>query len=210
MPSATSKIHLLATSVALALVPIAGWAIDVPHVFEAGQVIVAQEVNDDFAALAQAITALEATQPGPLVMSQSSGPFTTMSTDPVPVPNLEVELTTTGRPVRVELLTAVEGGRASISMLQGGALDYGGTQLYLQRQDGVGAEWVTIASQIYGEVDAPVTIDMPPGFAVVDAPPAGTYRWRVLVDSYSEGLGGTAYVWHVRLAAQELGGPEAP
>lgn len=106
-------------------------------------------------------------------LSASSGFFTTASPTPVDVTNLSVTITTTGRPV-LALLVPDGAGLANLSTVANNLFD-----VYILR----GATVVGIAT-----LSATSSfIRVPASLVVFDAPAAGTYTYKVQVNSQSSG-----------------------
>jgi hypothetical protein len=151
---------------------------------------------------------------GGVAWSASSGTWTKSLSAYLYVDGLQVSLRTSGRPVRVELISAATNGTSTI----GGEEGSGATavcNIELERKLGrlsEGGEWVQVAafevlSRAEGNDSDDPLIRLPPSaFAHVDIPPeAGVYSFRVLADSGAEGHPSRSVMLQlVRLIAYEL------
>ncbi|MBI4954635.1 MAG: hypothetical protein HY908_21600 [Myxococcales bacterium] len=177
----------------------------VPHTFTAGETLTAADLNANFVALDGRID-------GPLVMSESSGPFATQSDTPVPLPNSTVTLDTNGGLVRLELAPDATagaqgtGGRVWVVGAGGGADPWlVGYVAFERSQDGV--TWNEVKTLVFGGAPSAVgSTLLPPGaFTHYDSPPPGTWSYRVQVYRKSNAGDLTVNVDNVRLVARELG-----
>jgi hypothetical protein len=128
-----------------------------------------------------------------LQISSSSGLATVVGTSEADVTNLSVSITTTGRPVRVELIPGgANNGQASIL---GGPATTGRMSLVLYRGATVIGTWQVVG---YGSSQISST-----WIGTVDQPSAGTYTYKIRgFMSAAGGIQGDVFYW--KLAAYEL------
>lgn len=192
------------------LVPAMAWTAAVPHPdFAAGDPISAAQMNENFAALVDQLSAVQLQAHGAIAISESSGAFQTQSDIAVAVPNAYVELDTTGGIVRLELTSAAGpyGARLWLGGTGGGNDPWLFGYVYFERSSD-GESWEVIASPDFGGVpSASGSTAVPPGaFTAYDTPSAGTWFYRVTVSDYGgAGPNSTLHVDYVRLVAREVG-----
>lgn len=123
---------------------------------------------------------------GGVAISGSSGTAATASASPVDVPNLSVTITTSGRPVRLEL--RADPATATVPSYAGGGNQ--SAYYFLRGSTAIAEMWYSPNTQI------------PPGaLSAIDAVSAGTYTYKV---QYANFAGSSATVQNVQLVAYEL------
>lgn len=139
------------------------------------------------------------------ISSGDSGAFQTISTTFVPVTNLSVTITTTGRPVRVFLLSANDTSSSNFSIFgsTGGAfLNANGDYSYLR--DSVEIARYRAGNQLQSNT-SPDNISMTLQQSVhdyIDFVPAGTYTYTFEVRIVAAGMGINVVDW--KLGAYEI------
>ena len=124
---------------------------------------------------------------GDVAISSSSGIFSTTSTAGVAVPNLSVQLWTTGRPVIVMLI-------ADTSL---------NSQLGSSQNAGAGASLAvngTIVQMCRLGANSAASYNGPTSF--IDLPPSGLQTYSIITNVVASG--GTAYWYNIRMVAYEL------
>jgi hypothetical protein len=190
------------------LVPALAWTASVPNPdFQPGDPISASQINANFAALVDQLSAVEQQSHGAIVISDSSGVFETQSDTSVLIPNNQVQLDTVGGLVRLELAPA-PGFNSRLWLIGAG----GGADPYLFayvtfERSGNGQQWEIVSDVDFGGVPSAVgSTALPPGaFTAYDSPPAGTWFYRVVVARKSNAGELTVHVDNVRLVAREIG-----
>ena len=130
-------------------------------------------------------------------LSASSGLFGTTSTTAVDVTGVSVSITTTGRPVVIMLVPDGSLALACIGPQSRGATGIFGTYAILRGSTLVGQ---CVVGTVSGDGNS---ISAPPGsVAMIDAPVAGTYTYKL--QTWSNDTSGGSYVQYVKLLAFEL------
>lgn len=115
---------------------------------------------------------------GGVATSSSSGTFTTTSTSAVDVTNLSVTITTTGRPVRIQLISSAEAATSVVGVTNGSGSSAAEGRFLLYR-DAVLISRDGLRIQIGSGGTSP-TIQVPPAnFSCVDIVSAGTYTYKL-------------------------------
>lgn len=132
-------------------------------------------------------------------ISSSSGAFATSSTSSVPVTNLSVTITTTGRLVYVGLIADGSGNLSQVGTLDGSSA---GATITLQFVRGATAIAQYRLSTFAGGASSTLGAIPPSAFQTFDAPAAGTYTYSVNAFVGASSTGGD--VTRVKLIAYEL------
>jgi hypothetical protein len=175
-----------------------GWAAVSLTEFQAGNPIVAADVNTNFSNVNAALD-------GPVVRAaQPVGSWSSIGPSAVPVENAELDITTTGGLVRVELVPEVDGiqGEPARIVLEGPA-DQGMTfGCFLERRSNGGA-WEERGWLSLRESNGQGTAWLSPSVvAFVDDPGAGDWQYRITAEP--DGAATNVAVINVRLLAREL------
>lgn len=176
----------------LALLPALAWTATVPHAdFQAGDPVRASEINENFAALADAITALEAAPRG-AVLSDAADFDLTVAEGSQPVPGLALDIDSGAGPVKLEL-TAAEGG--GMVRLVGA-----GYAWIVFRRSPDGSNWTNLTYLSLSGED----LGVPPGtFTFFDEPGPGTWHYDVHAAVFQSA---TLELYSVRFVGQPIGG----
>jgi hypothetical protein len=129
---------------------------------------------------------------GGVAVSPSSGAYSTTSTSAVPVPGLDINITTTGRPVVIMVVPDGSSGTPQLQTLANGS---GTGALFSITRTGV--SWGNVLA-----TSANIELGLPPNLIAVDFPSAGTYAYFLYINALYGG--GTAIVNGVKLIAYEL------
>jgi hypothetical protein len=191
------------------LVPILAHTASVPNPdFQPGGVISASAINENFAALAEQLTAVEQQTHGQIVMSESVELFETDSDTGVPIPENQLQIATTGGVVRIELASAPgSGGRLYVIGSGGGPDPWLFAYVTFDRSADA-QTWEAVGGGDFGGVPATAGSTALPAsaFAAYDTPPAGTWFYRATIHDYSgAGTNSLVRVQNVRLVAREIG-----
>jgi len=194
----------------LCALPMVGWAAVELTTFQKGDAISSADVNDNFTALAEAVTALENRRPraaelGPAVPSWSGS--ASAATDPgAVVDGLGVTVETHGQTVSVGLVGS--GGQPFL----GAEASNTSTEFIFRVErmtDGEDVDWVTVEEfywrpQAGGSVTSTGLRVPPSTILATDTPPAGSTSYRVLAYSSPDAINPNLAVARVRMRAQEL------
>lgn len=197
----------IACVVASASAPLIASAVTLPNPDApvSGSTISSSMVWDNFTTLADAVTALEASLPGVLGLSEPQSLPTTSVDGPTITP-FNVTLETTGRPVLVGLSSGAAQGVPSVVQLYDGGSGVGYT-LTLERSPQGENNYVEVGIQELGTGGAsPNGISVPTSaVAYIDASvPAGEWTYRLV--AYDGGAqGATIRITEARMFAYELG-----
>lgn len=136
-------------------------------------------------------------------VSASSGYFSVSRTlgdgtpnDFVPVPNLSVSLTTTGRPVMLALVS--DGGGSATIFMVGGTLNANVSTFGFKRDSTLTGSY---SGQAGAQSEPSMTMSCPSCISHIDMPPAGTYTYTAQVRGAN---GSTVTVAYAKLIAFEL------
>lgn len=117
---------------------------------------------------------------GQVVISASSGSFSTTNSASTDVTNLSVNLTTTGRPVRVELVACTSTGTSYVGSFVTGTIgtSWGSTLRIVRGTSTIGLAAIGHTINTAASVTNP-SLKVPPSFTCVDAPASGTYTYKL-------------------------------
>jgi hypothetical protein len=206
---ALRRTTIAALASALLLVPVLARTASVPNPdFEAGAVISAAAINENFAALAEQLTAVEQQTHGQIVFSDPVEMFETDSDSGVPIPDNQLQIETAGGAVRVELAASGTNSRLYVIGSAAGGPDPWLFAYVTFDRSADAKDWEAVGGVDFGGVPniAGSTALPPSAFAIYDTPPAGTWFYRATIHDYSgAGPESRVRVQNVRLAAREIG-----
>lgn len=139
---------------------------------------------------------------GGIAVSNGCGAFVTANTTATDVTNLSVTITTSGRPVRLELITEDDSNESNVVINR--------TSSNLPR----GYMWFVRGSSVIGRHELALNVDTsatenliaigwpPSAFAQIDFPSAGTYTYKIMV--YNQNASSQFVVNYCKLVAYEL------
>lgn len=184
----------------LASLPMLGWAAVSLTEFQAGDPIVAADVNTNFSNINAALD-------GPLMLGTQTidDVLDDCAGDPCPVANAVVDVETSGGLVRVSLETDPDDDGSIESEIRGyGPSGAKSLLFYLERSGDAGATWER-RGVVESNADDGDTLIVP-GSAIgfLDRPPAGEWRYRVGLRF--SGASNQAVLSGLRLAAREVVG----
>jgi hypothetical protein len=167
-------------------------------------VISGEKMHANFANIEDRLAAAKQSRAGEPVLGTAVASwinYATASTDPDSViDELEVELETTGRSVRVWMVGS--GAQPSLNAgASGTAVDF--TFRLERRTAGVDVEWVTV-EEFYWRSDSTAFFVPPSTMTAMDTPPPGTTTYRMLGWPEPNGASPAVGGERVRLVAQEL------
>ncbi len=181
--------------------PVIATAVDVPNSFESGDLVTASAMNENFEALANAITALEGNHSAAAVQSPSSGNFVTSSETWEPIDNLEITVESSGGPIAVALVGAAAQTSNYRIVSSSGASVIGMIEVQRQLEGAVDFETFATTMVTLGAAGA---IEMPISGSFLDVPPAGGHTYRVRARVGSAAGGQEFHINHARLVAHGL------
>lgn len=136
---------------------------------------------------------------GGVAISSSSGSFSTTSDTLVLATNMDVTITTTGRPVQI-MLVPIDGALSFVSVT-----GTRGANLYIYNNAGVVSYASALFSDDYPTPSSGAQTIIPPGaVSAIDTPAAGTVRYRLFVQVAAAGVNNTVGIRNCRLIAYEL------
>lgn len=136
---------------------------------------------------------------GGVAISSSSGSFSTTSASFVDVTNLSVTITTTGRPIRLELIADSSTSAASVQSVDASATSTNSSFRFLRGTTSIAVHAIQIS---FSSVPSSTIIDLIPSSIInhVDFIAAGTYTYKLQVNSTSA----SCRVFNSKLVAYEL------